>query len=323
MPYQRDYTKNGMNQIISFFLVFFILFSSCRQISEQKQEETPDPAPSRGSIKIDGTKLNYVIEGEGTPCLVIGSSIYYPRTFSEELRNSFRMYFVDLRWFAKEYSPVDPETYSIQTIADDIDKIRSELKLDGVILIGHSIHGTIAFEYARRYPENASHVILIGSPNIFGNKTYESAAEAIWETASEERQKIQKRKWQEMVNQEQLSGAERFIETYVSMGPMYWYDPEYDARWLWEDMTVNTDLSSYLFGTIFSDYNMFSSNQTVTAPTLVLLGKYDYIIPYTLWDGLDSIPDLTIRIFDKSGHTPQLEESERFDKILLDWINNQ
>jgi len=312
-----------MNSIIPVFLVFYLFFSGCKQISEQEQQNTLDPAPSRGTIEIEGTKLNYVIEGDGAPCLVIGSSIYYPRTFSEKLRNSFRIYFVDLRWFAKEYSPVDPETYTLQAIADDIDKIRSELDLGKVILIGHSIHGTIAFEYARRYPENVSHVVLIGSPNIHGNETYRIATEALWETASEERKKIQKRYLQEMPNPEALSGTGKFIETYVYSGAMYWYDPNYDARWLWNDMTVNTDLTSYLFGTIFSDYDMFKTNQTVPAPTLVVLGKYDYIIPYTLWKDLDSIPNLSITVFDKSGHTPQLEESERFDKILLDWINNQ
>ncbi len=44
-------------------------------------------ASSSGIIEIDGFKLRYAIEGSGKPALVIGSAIYYPRTFSQNLRN--------------------------------------------------------------------------------------------------------------------------------------------------------------------------------------------------------------------------------------------
>ena len=30
--------------------------------------------------------------------------------------------------------------------------------------------------------------------------------------------------------------------------------------------------------------------------------------------------DLTIRIFEKSGHTPQLEEPDHFDEELMGWL---
>ncbi len=35
----------------------------------------------KGTIEIDGSRLGYTIEGEGIPCLIIGSSVYYPKTF--------------------------------------------------------------------------------------------------------------------------------------------------------------------------------------------------------------------------------------------------
>ncbi len=40
-----------------------------------------------GSINSDGFELGYVIEGEGFPALVIGSSSYYQKSFSEETKN--------------------------------------------------------------------------------------------------------------------------------------------------------------------------------------------------------------------------------------------
>jgi hypothetical protein len=38
----------------------------------------------------------HIVAGSGIPTVVIGSSIYYPRTFSPRLRESLRMAFIDL-----------------------------------------------------------------------------------------------------------------------------------------------------------------------------------------------------------------------------------
>ena len=43
--------------------------------------------------------------------------------------------------------------------------------------------------------------------------------------------------------------------------------------------------------------------------------------PYATWDPYRSrFKDLTVRVFERSGHTPQLEESALFDAELLQWL---
>jgi proline iminopeptidase len=49
------------------------------------------------------------------------------------------------------------------------------------------------------------------------------------------------------------------------------------------------------------------------------MGKFDYVDPYTLWKGFEDIRGLTVKVFDKSGHTPQLEECDLFDRELQGW----
>ena len=56
-----------------------------------------------GSIEIDGFKLRYRTEGTGTNVLVIGSSIYYPLNFSQNLRKFLRLHFVDYRGLFSEW----------------------------------------------------------------------------------------------------------------------------------------------------------------------------------------------------------------------------
>mgnify|MGYP001348294564 CR=1 FL=1 len=280
---------------------------------------------SKGQILIDGTKLNYVVEGNGRPCIVIGSSIYYPRTFSDKLRKHFQFSFVDMRWFAEEYSPVNLDDFTLQTISDDIERVRSELKLENVIIMGHSIHGTIALEYAKRYPKNISHIILIGSPNLYGSEESELAVSDLWNTASKERKELQEEKWNEVKDTlNQVTPDKSLILSYVANGPRYWYDANYDASWLWKDMPINMDLINHVFGTLFSGYDMFESEEEISLPIFVALGKYDYVVPYTSWEPkYENLPNLTISLFKNSGHTPQLEESARFDEKLLEWINNK
>jgi proline iminopeptidase len=302
-----------------FFLLFILL--SCKNSHQSQEKEKLQSVPEYGYVEVSGTKLNWVAEGKGKPCLVIGSSIYYPRTFSKQLRDSLKFYFVDMRWFAKDYTPVKPENFTLDTIISDIEKVRSALKLQKMIILGHSIHSVIAFEYARKHPDKVSHVVMIGSPAYQSNGQQEEAINNIWKTASPERRKLMNENWKKLAAMKNLSPAQFDIENYCLMAPEYWYDMNYDAKWLWQDMTLNTGILHSLYESVFKDYFIFRNERSVPVPAFVAMGRYDYVDPYTLWEGFDDIRGLTVRIFEKSGHTPQLEESVLFDRELLKWLN--
>jgi proline iminopeptidase len=289
---------------------------------KRNENATSEPHSLRGTVAISGTKLNYTAEGKGKPCLVIGSSIYYPRTFSGHLRDSIRFYFVDMRWFAKDYNPVKPEDFTLDSIMSDIEKVRSELKLENFIIAGHSIHSVIAFEYARRHPDRVSHLLMIGSPAYQSNSVQEDAISNLWKTAAPERQKLMNENWKKLAAMKGLTPAQFEIENYCLMAPKYWFDMNYDAKWLWKDMTLNTEILTSLYTSVFNDYFIFRNDRSVPAPAFVALGRYDYIDPCTLWEGSDDIKGLTVKIFERSGHTPQLEESELFDREFLNWLKN-
>jgi len=311
----------NMKSILCFYILFILVLSGCKDSQNVNQNIVPETPDSTGFVEVDGTKLDFIVEGRGKPCLIIGSSIYYPRTFSQVLQDHFQLYFVDMRWFAKKYSPVNLADFTIQTIVDDIEKVRSELKLEKVILMGHSIHGAISFEYAKQHPDRVSNLVMIDAPNLAGNVDQDIAISDLWNTASAERRDMQNKNWQILANMKNLSPAELEVETYCLMSPEYWYNPTYDARWLWQGMALNTDILHYLYNTVFSNYHMFKDGLRVPVPTFLAQGKYDYVYPYTLWNGYDTIQGLTIKIFDKSGHTPQLEENVLFDTELVKWIN--
>ena len=312
-----------MRPFYIFLISLSFSFYQCQNSIES--DEKASYSVEKGSIELDSVNFEYVIEGEGIPCLVIGSSVYYPRTFSKKLRKHFRFYFVDLRWFTKGEQKQNLEEYTIDSLTQEIDLIRQALNLENPILLGHSIHGTIAFEYAKRYPDNISSVVMIGSPSIWGNRVYENATAALWDGASRDRKSLQYLKWGAMKDSiTKMPANDQMVANYVNNGPRYWYDMRYDAAWLWEDMPIKIDVVNHLFGTIFADYYMFKEDFKLELPVLLFLGKFDYVVPYTLWEKqYEQSPDFTTVLLSKSGHTPQLEEPENFDKAFLEWAKTQ
>jgi len=283
-----------------------------------------DSMPEERFLEVDGTKLRYEVEGQGIPCLVLGSSVYYPRTFSSQLKEHLKMYFVDLKWFAKDYLPENLDSVNIASIVQDVEDIQNQLGLDRPLIMGHSIHGTISMEYVKKYQKEVRGLVMIGSPSEWGNPNFEKKAAALWETASNERKKLQEQNWGKTNETDRLTGKEEATANYNNMSPQYWYNPTYDATWLWDDMTVHSEVTTHLFTKVFNKYNMFDPSVKISIPVLTALGKYDYVIPYTLWNSdYPNIPDFRLVLFEKSGHTPQLEESQQFDKKLLDWIDQK
>lgn len=277
-----------------------------------------------GAVKVDGSRLKYVIEGEGKPCLVIGSSIYYPRTFSNNLRKHLKMYFVDMKWFSKDYAAENLDNVTIESIVQDVEQIRVALGLEMPLIMGHSIHGTIATEYVKKFGHQVSGLIVIGSPAEWGNATYNEKAVVLWASASSKRKRLQEENWGKVKELDRLNGQEEASASYNNMSPQYWFDPEYNAGWLWKDMTVHSEVTQHLFTKVFHEYDMFDPPKAIAVPVFVGLGKYDYVIPHTLWrSSYECIPDFKLVLFEKSGHTPQLEETELFDRKLLYWINQK
>ena len=79
----------------------------------------------------------------------------------------------------------------------------------------------------------------------------------------------------------------------------------------------------YVWGILFRDIDITHALEQFDKPVFLGLGRYDFLVaPPSSWDAVRSkFKDLTIRIFEKSGHIPQLEEPELFDQELLRWLS--
>lgn len=56
-------------------------------------------------------------------------------------------------------------------------------------------------------------------------------------------------------------------------------------------------------------------------PTLVTVGRYDWVTPVSCSETILSlIPDARLVVFERSGHSPQVEEAERFQQVVRDFL---
>ncbi len=292
--------------------------SSVQQAGMQSQADT-------GSIAAGAFRLRYRIEGTGTPTMVIGSSVYYPRVFSQDLRTHLRMVFLDHRGFAPSPGVVDTTAFALDTLLDDVERAREELGLGRIAVVGHSGNAFMALEYAKRYPENVSHVIMIGiAPDLGAANT--QAMEQNWqEFASQQRKAVMEENLQRIPDEQlaALPPGQGFIRGYIRDAPRIWYDPHFDSSPLWEGVQINMDMFNHVWGRIFADIDITQQLDSFDRPVFLALGRYDFLVaPPSSWDPIRPMfRDLTVRVFEESGHTPQYEEAALFDQEILDWMS--
>ncbi|WP_112661696.1 alpha/beta fold hydrolase [Microvirga flavescens] len=286
-------------------------------------EKTP-LAIVRGTIRSGFFDLGYSIEGEGQPVLVIGSAVYYPRVFSENLRRSLKLVFADHRGFAQGSGEENPD-YSLQRVLADIDLVREKLGFDKVVILGHSGHGYMALEYAKAYPQHVSHVVMVATGPSH-SAAHMAALERHWqEAACPERKERLDADMATLGEAIAAAPDKRFIAFCLKMGARSWFDHSFDASALWADVHVNMPMFDTMWGEVFRDIDIAKGLDKLDVPVFLSLGRFDYLVaPYQTWEAYrPHFRDLTVRVFDKSSHTPQFEESALFHAELLGWLTSR
>ena len=187
--------------------------------------------------------------------------------------------------------------------------------------MGHSICGILAIEYAKAYPSHVSHVMMIGTPPGMP-AGYGSMTAAYWEENASEQRRTVLRANQEVPRDTSgtMTSSDAAIADYLRATPRYWYDPTYDAAWLFEGTFYPVAGVNHLLASIMTGYS-FPTPSEIAAPIFLALGRHDYVVPPVLWDDLRGQYDTMVEaVFDRSGHLPHLEEQDLFDERILEWL---
>jgi pimeloyl-ACP methyl ester carboxylesterase len=82
----------------------------------------------------------------------------------DHLRASRRAVAFDLRGHGGSTAPPDSTGYAVDSLASDIGAVLDGLDLDRVVLVGHSMGGSAAIDYAGEHPERVAGLVLVSTP---------------------------------------------------------------------------------------------------------------------------------------------------------------
>lgn len=276
-----------------------------------------------GTITIDGFDLAYRVEGKGSPVLVVGSELYYPRLFSAEIKKHVQLVFIDHRGFAHAPTSDFPlESCSLERIVDDIEFMRAYLDVKDFVILGHSGHAFLAVAYAKKYPAHVRKVVVLNSAPTNNRDRQQQSFAFFEQDASPERKRTFETEMAKLKEDIEKEPERRFAHMCIRMGAHSFYDYAFDATAMWEGVETNMPILDYLWGDVFARMNLIEELVDFPKPVLIGLGRYDYLVgPVSLWDSLkENPPHLTKVIFERSGHNPMFEEAALFDSILVKWI---
>ncbi|MFC4536024.1 alpha/beta fold hydrolase [Sphaerisporangium dianthi] len=72
-----------------------------------------------------------------------------------------RLFLLDNRGTGASAAPLDPDTYAMDRMVEDVEALRVRLGFERMDLLAHSAAGGPALLYAARYPERVGHLVLV------------------------------------------------------------------------------------------------------------------------------------------------------------------
>lgn len=270
--------------------------------------------------KINGNNTYYEVQGQESGKAIIfihgGPGLTDCRidikAFSS-LGNKFKLIFLDLRGSGRSESN-PPFTHEQWTA--DIEELRQCLNLDKVIIHGGYYGGFIALEYALRYPHNLSHLILRGTSS--NNSHYKRLVEDV----SKIELPLVTEQMLERLFAGKVSSNDELKRMFAGVLPIFMdnYDHEKTKLHL-DSLNYNYITHNYVYHENMPKYSITHKLNKIKGPVLINVGRKDRIAPISCSEEIaNEIETATIKIFEKSGHFPHLEESEKYIKTIREFI---
>jgi len=281
--------------------------------------------------KLRGTEIYFDVEGAGLvpdggrmvekpPAFVIhggpgGDHTGFKPGFSP-LAERLQLVYFDHRGQGRSATG-DPKTYVLDENVEDMEALRLHLGLGPIVSIGTSYGGMVAMAHAARYPESVSKLVLIvtAAPGGF----HERAKAIVAERGTAEQAAVCEELWAG-----KLDTVEKVRRYYEIMGPLYArnYNPE-AAKASRARGIISPDALNHAFkpGGFLRSYDLRPELSRITTPTLIIAGKHDWICAPEFSEEIHRlIPHSELAIFERSGHSPQVEEREAFTERLRGFL---
>jgi len=297
-------------------------------------------APGDHNAVLNGARFYYRVGGRGaagTPPVVFlhggpgQGSEHFEALAGSYMERNLRMVWYDQRGSGFSERPVNRD-YALTTMVDDIEALRRELGTPKIALIGHSFGAVLALEYAAKYPNNVSHVVIVAG---------------LWDTAvqcplrlsrfASLRPDVYERARNDTIASDGSRRNDCDIELRARNG-LGDDRRQFDLQTIFVDSALATRLDSVntarhvVYGGEVNSAVMaagmnryrFTKFAAVTMPVLVIAGRHDgAAISAGLRPLAEKLPHARFVEYENSGHFVYLDEPDRFAKEVTAFIQSR
>jgi pimeloyl-ACP methyl ester carboxylesterase len=128
------------------------------------QTSTPKPTKS-GHAAVNGVNYYYAVYGTGEPLLLLHGGMGQIEMFGPnltKLARSRQVIGIDLQGHGR--TPLGDRELSLIDMGNDMASVLKKLGYDKVDVLGYSMGGIVAFQFATQHPEMVRHLALVSTP---------------------------------------------------------------------------------------------------------------------------------------------------------------
>lgn len=287
----KNLLKTG-NSLKSILLIAIVILAATRSNGQQIKPIENGYAP------VNGIKVYYEVYGEGRPVVLLHGAFYtIDMNWGQlipELSKTRKVIAIEMQGHG--HTPFSERKLSITSFASDVEGVMDYLKIDSADVVGYSMVGSVAYQFAVQNPKRLRNLVIISS-------TYKSSG------------------WLPVVN----SGFENFKPEFFDNTPL---KTGYDA--VAPDKTKWRKFLEQMFAFAQESFNVGDSNiAKISSPVLIISGdndgldKIELMKTYELLGGgvsadLQPMPKSQLAIVPSQGHVSLMMQTT----TILNYLNN-
>ena len=219
-------------------------------------------------------------------------------------------------------SPATPDGFRMAGYVEDVESLRVHLDADALTLYGHSHGGCVALAYAQRSPEHVERMALSAAPPRMDNQYQAAAAEVqrrFAEAVVDGAARLAAAEQANAALRADIDADERRRQLQILMARYVVRHGDAETAYLERLCTAPMNWAPVepMYAEMLDGLDLLRDAAAVTAPTLVLAGELDVVVPASAMRLLaDALPNAHYHEFAGVGHFPEVEAAEAFSSTL-------
>lgn len=274
-----------------------------------------------GKVVVNGLELWYTVRGTGPVCFVPspgwGLSVdEYVSTLSD-LAETLTLVFIDSRGSGRSQRPPTTKEYRYADFSSDMECVRRSLGIGPIWVLGHSLGGVLAMQFALDNPAAVAGLLLV---DTYGESDSEYRAEV-------ERRRCLKahEPWFKRVDWPAVRTDEQLMAAVLETLPLYFHDYRKMQESLDKFSGGTCSIHAYQGwrDSEACEVHLLPRLPAIRCPTLLIAGENDFICSPMNSERIQGrISRSELKIVREAGHFPWIEQPADFFQAVKDFVNH-